>query len=204
MGQSLLSDDPHGPADHAASLTEGVGVQFVTSGPTERWQNMSLLIQKAIGVAKKRIWIQTPYFLPSDSLLSSLQAAALAGVDVRVMMPRRCDSALLTYASRSFVEECLLAGIKVLFFLPGMHHAKVLIVDDEFSTIGSTNFDFRSFEHNFEENILLYSPQTNRQLAKQFLRDASHSQRVTMSEWSRRSRSSRIKESLSRLLSPVL
>ncbi|MDE6556906.1 MAG: cardiolipin synthase, partial [Duncaniella sp.] len=150
------------------------------------------------------VWIQTPYFLPSDSLLSSLQAAALAGVDVRVMIPEKCDSSLLTYASRSFVEECLLAGIKVFFFKPGMLHAKVLIADDDFSTIGSTNFDYRSFEHNFEENILLYSIEANRRLAEQFQKDTADSYRVTIADWNTRRRGERIKESLSRLLSPVL
>lgn len=204
MGQRLLTEEPHAVAGHQASEIPEVGVQFVTSGPTERWQNMSLLFLRVIGFAKKRVWIQTPYFLPSDALLSSLQAAALSGVDVRVMIPAKCDSALLTHASRSFVEECLLAGIKVLFFTPGMLHAKVLIADDDFSTIGSTNFDYRSFEHNFEENILMYSPEANSQLAKQFLADASQSERVTIAQWNTRSRSARILESLSRLLSPVL
>lgn len=142
--------------------------------------------------------------MPSEGLLKALESAALAGVDVRVMMPKRSDSKVLTYASQSYVEECLLAGIKVYLYDAGMLHSKVLIVDDDFSTLGSTNFDFRSLEHNFEENLVLYSERTNSVLAERFERDASESHRLKLAEWNRRPRGRRIQESVYRLLSPIL
>lgn len=84
------------------------------------------------------------------------------------MLPHKSDSAVLTHASTSYVEECLLAGMKIYFYNAGMLHGKVLLVDDDFVTLGSTNFDYRSFEHNFEENIVMYSPEVNAEIARLF------------------------------------
>ncbi|WP_301746972.1 phospholipase D-like domain-containing protein, partial [uncultured Duncaniella sp.] len=86
----------------------------------------------------------------------------------------------------------------------GMLHAKVLIVDDDFSTLGSTNFDFRSLEHNFEENLVMYAPEANRVLARSFEADAAESTRLRLADWNRRERSRRVQESVYRLLSPIL
>ena len=124
-------------------------IQMVSSGPTNRWNNISLVFFKAITLAKKSIFVQTPYFLPSDSLLMAMQSAALSGVDVRLMMPRKPDSTMSRLATGSYIKRCLQSGMKIYFYEPGMMHAKVVIVDDEFVTTGSTNFDFRSFEHDF-------------------------------------------------------
>ena len=120
------------------------------------------------------------------------------------MSPARSDSRVLTYASHSYVEECLLAGIKVYLYEAGMLHAKVLIIDDDYATMGSANFDFRSFEHNFEENLMMYSRDANRELADSFETDAGESLRLKLSEWNRRGRLRRAQESLCRLLSPIL
>lgn len=163
-----------------------------------------MLYQKAIAGAKKRVFIQTPYFLPTESLLKCLQAVSLARVDVRIMIPAKSDSAILNYASFSYIRECLQAGIKVYLYEAGMLHAKTILVDDEFVSIGSTNFDFRSFEHNFEGNILVYSETINRMMHSIFIDDIARSRRITTSEWRQRSRSQKAKESLFRLLSPVL
>ncbi len=204
IGQPLLCDHINVMPDNYAGSIRKVTMQVLASGPNDRWGNMTLLFYKAISTARKRVWIQTPYFLPSEGLLKALESAALAGVDVRVMMPKRSDSKVLTYASQSYVEECLLAGIKVYLYDAGMLHSKVLIVDDDFSTLGSTNFDFRSLEHNFEENLVLYSERTNSVLAERFERDASESHRLKLAEWNRRPRGRRIQESVYRLLSPIL
>lgn len=206
MGHALLTDVPHSglPTPIPRKSIKGVTVQLVPSGPTDRWGSSSFLFLQVIGSARKRVFIQTPYFLPSDGLLKALQCAALAGVDVRIMMPRRSDSALLTDASFSYVEECLLAGIKIYLFEPGMLHAKVLIVDGDFATTGSTNFDFRSFEHNFEENIVMYSGEVNERMAAQFMADSTRCSRIKLSEWSHRPRGSKIRQSLCRLFSPIL
>lgn len=204
MGQPLLCDPVEGVADGLKEGMRNVTLQVLASGPNDRWGNMTLLFYKAISTAHRRVWLQTPYFLPSEGLLKALESASLAGVDVRVMMPAKSDSKVLTSASHSYIEECLLAGIKVYLYEAGMLHAKVLIVDDDYATMGSANFDFRSFEHNFEENLMMYSPEANRSLSDSFLRDAGDCSRLKLSEWNRRSRSRRAHESLCRLLSPIL
>ena len=151
MGQPLLEDGSSVKAVEGAT----VGMQLVTGGPTTQWMNMTLLFQQAIAGARKCVYIQTPYFLPSEGLLHALQGAALSKVDVRVMVPMKSDSDMLRWASCSYIQECLRAGIKIYRYEKGMLHSKAIIVDDDFATVGSTNFDFRSFEHNFEANMLV-------------------------------------------------
>ncbi|MBR1883294.1 MAG: cardiolipin synthase [Muribaculaceae bacterium] len=180
------------------------GVQIIPAGPTGQWSNIALVLLHAIAEAKKCIWIQTPYFLPNDALLKAMQTAALAGVDVRVMLPRTPDSRLLRLASCSYLKECLLAGIKIYFYEPAMLHSKVVIIDDDFATTGSTNFDFRSFEHNFECNALIYGAEFNRLMKEIFLNDQRQSTRIILSHWRRRPVTTKALESLARLLSPIL
>lgn len=200
MGQPLIEESTlTTPVE-----TPGVGLQMITSGPTSRWSNIAMVFLKAIANAKKRVYIQTPYFLPTESLLKTLQAAALSHIDVRVMIPRSSDSKILTNASYSYIQECLRAGVKIYLYNGGMLHSKMILVDDEFSSVGSTNFDFRSFEHNFEGNMLIYSREVNARLCSIFMADQHDSERVKASEWRRRPVWQKAKESIVRLLSPIL
>ena len=169
-----------------------------------QWSNIAMMFHKSIANARHRVYIQTPYFLPTEGLLKALQTAALARVDVRIMMPRRTDSRLLQYASFSYIAECLRAGIKIYLYNPGMMHAKTLIVDDEIASVGSTNFDFRSFEHNFEANLFVYSPRFTQEMAEIFHRDMRQCTRLYQATWARRRRSLKVAESVVRLLSPIL
>ena len=179
-------------------------MQIVSSGPTGRWNAISHVFLKAIANAKRSVFIQTPYFLPTDGLLKVLQSAALAKIDVRLMVPRTPDSRLLKYSSYSYIKECLQAGIKVYFYENRMMHAKCVIVDDEFVTTGSTNFDFRSFEHNFECNVMVYSKQFNERMKRIFMADLKNSTRIILPHWRRRPAQQRALESLARLMSPIL
>ena len=179
-------------------------VQMMSSGPSSRWHNISFVFLKAITQAKHRVYIQTPYFLPSDSLLKALQAVALAGVDVRLMIPRRPDSVMLRLATGSYIKECMQSGIKVYFYEPTVLHAKVVIVDDEFVTTGSTNFDFRSFEHNFEFNALVYSKDFNAKMKAIFEADMEQCTRLRMGKWKQRPLAIKALESIVRLMSPIL
>ena len=186
------------------SIANPIGMQLVTSGPTSQWVNMAFVFQKAIDSASKCVYIQTPYFLPSDSLLKALQIAALSKVDVRLMIPRKPDSILLRYASYSYVKQCLTAGIKIYFYEPGMLHAKVVVVDDDFVTTGSTNFDFRSFEHNFEGNVLLYSKEFNQRMKDIMLYDMQECSRISLRAWRKRPMWQKAVESIVRLFGPLL
>ena len=180
------------------------GIQLVTSGPMSNWNNIALMMLNAISNAKKCVYLQTPYFLPTESLLKALQTSALSGVDVRIMIPQRSDSTMLRMASYSYVSECLRAGIEFHFFTAGMLHAKVLVIDDELSTVGSTNFDFRSFEHNYEGNVFIYDASTNERLKQSFYTDLADCTSCSYQQWMARPKAKRMMESLIRLLSPVL
>lgn len=185
-------------------IHNNVGMQLVTSGPMSSYNNIALCFQKAISTATKSIYIQTPYFLPTDGLLHALEAAALSNVDVRIMIPRKSDSKMLQYASFSYVTQCLKAGIKIYLYESGMLHAKAMIVDDSFVTAGSTNFDFRSFENNFESNLLIYDRTTNRRMRDIFFEDLKECKKIVYSQWRHRSRLQRTMESIVRLISPIL
>lgn len=179
-------------------------LQMMGSGPSNRWNNISFVFLKAITLAKKCVFIQTPYFLPSDPLLKALQSAALAGVDVRLMIPRKPDSMMLQLATSSYLKECMKSKIKIYLYEPTIMHAKVVIVDDEFVTTGSTNFDFRSFEHNFEFNTLVYSKEFNQKMKDIFYADTEQCTRLALNKWRQRSLWLKALESVVRLMSPIL
>ncbi len=202
VGQPLLEERADTRVRTAPEFS--AGVQMMTSGPTSQWSNIAMVFQKAIANAKRCVFVQTPYFLPTDSLLRTLQTVALAKVDVRIMSPAPSDSAILNYASRSYIRECLMAGIKVYLYEGGMLHAKMVLVDDEFVSAGSTNFDFRSLEHNFEGNVFIYSTELNQRMRAIFLDDIACCVRLSAAEWNKRPLWQKSKESIFRLLSPVL
>ncbi len=179
-------------------------MQIVPSGPFGKWRTLLQGDSYAIANARHRIWIQTPYYLPSDVLNSALQTAALAGIDVRLMLPARSDSRVVDLASHSYLDDMMKAGAKILFYTPGFLHAKLLIVDDLLTVIGSANMDFRSFEHNFEVNAFVYDRDFNIRMAEIFEQDAVHSHALTPAEWFNRPRTRRWAESLMRVFSPLL
>lgn len=201
MGQPLIEELP-------PPLTGSTGcdasVQLLTGGPVNQWMNLTLMFQHAISNAKKLVYLQTPYFLPTEGLLHALQIAALSKVDVRIMLPRRSDSDMLRWASFSYIQECLRAGVKIYLYEKGMLHSKAIIIDDDFATVGSTNFDFRSFEHNFEANLIIYSTEFNAKLREQFLADQRDSIRVNPATWRKRPYLEKGLESVMRLFAPIL
>ena len=199
MGNELIED--HIPT---ANENGTAAMHLLTCGPTSEWSNIAYMLLKSISNAKKHVYIMTPYFLPTESLLKAIQAAALSRVDVRIMIPRRSDSLILTYASRSYVNECLRAGVKIYLYDRGMLHSKAVMIDDDLTSIGSANIDFRSFEHNFEANMFIYSTEVNSEMRRRFTDDQAHCSRVKAPEWRKRPLIHKIFESILRLLSPVL
>lgn len=179
-------------------------LQIVPSGPFGQWRALLQADSYAVSNARRRIWIQTPYYLPSDVLNTALQVAALAGVDVRLMLPARSDSKIVDLASHSYLDDMMKAGVKILFYKPGFLHSKLLIIDDMLTVIGSANMDFRSFEHNFEINAFVYDPEFTARMDAVFRDDASHCHALTPGEWFNRPRPRRWAESLMRVFSPLL
>lgn len=199
--KQLLSQDKYYPT--VAPCGE-VGLQIVTAGPIGAWKEIALGIFRAIANAQKYVYIQTPYFLPTESLITALQMAALSKVDVRIMLPAQSDSTILYRGTCSYITPMLKAGVKIYFYEPGFLHAKTVVIDDYFSTIGSTNLDFRSFEHNFEVNSFMYNENLAIEIKNIFLSDQKQCRRITMRTWKRRPWRHKVVESVVRLLSPLL
>lgn len=194
----------HYPKTPQVDFKNNIGMQLICSGPIDNWDNLSLVFLKAISGATRSIYIQTPYFLPTDALMHALEAAALSKIDVRIMIPGKCDSRLLQYASFSFVTQCLKAGIKVYLYTPGMLHAKSVIIDDNMAIVGSTNFDYRSFENNFEGSLAVYDSDFNARMREIFFNDLRQCRKLTFPQWHRRPLPQRMLESMLRLVSPIL
>ena len=182
----------------------GNALQIVPSGPLGKWRTLLQAVEYAISRATDRVWIQTPYYLPTETLNAALQEAALAGIDVRLMLPEYSDSRVVDLASHSYLDDMLQAGVKIAFYTPGFLHSKLLIIDDGLTVIGSANMDFRSFEHNFEVNAFVYDSDFNARMAGIFGEDLQSCRPLTPAEWFRRPRRRRWAESFMRIFAPLL
>ncbi len=177
-------------------------VQILGSGPDSEWAPIHRAYLAAISAAQDRIWLTTPYFVPDESALMALTNAALHGIDVRIMVPKKSDSWLVTLAARSYFDELTQAGVTVYEFCERMLHSKTMLVDDNLSVIGTANFDRRSFYLNFEVCAGVYGEPLAAALEKQFEEDMLASEPVLkkrdvskMAYWG---------EAAARLLSPLL
>lgn len=186
------------------SMKADGGVQMIASGPDTRWEVNKKLFFSMITSAKKSIWIASPYFIPDDDILSALKIAALSGIDVRILVPNRPDKRIVFHASRSYFPELLEAGVKVYEYNRGFMHSKLIIVDHEIASIGTSNMDMRSFHLNFEVNAYLYRTKSVTTLVSDFVYDLEHSNQLSFHLFKNRSIFHRIIESTSRLLSPLL
>lgn len=185
-------------------VAPGPMMQVVVSNPIGRWREMLQGVGHLVSNCKGYLYIQTPYFMPSDFVLTAILNLALAGVDVRIMVPERSDSSITELASRSFLGEVMYAGVKVYLYRGGFLHSKMLVCDDTLASVGSANIDFRSFECNFEINSFVYDEGVARQLKSLFLEDTRACRLYTYKEYKERPLRQHFKESLARLFSPVL
>jgi len=181
-----------------------VGVQIVSSGPESDWEQIKNGYIKMIMSAKEKIYIQTPYFIPDESLRDALRIAALSGVEVNIMIPNKPDHPFVYWATLSHIGDMLDAGAKVFIYQKGFMHAKTIVIDGNIASVGTANIDVRSFRLNFEVNAFLYDFGLAKRLVDAFEEDALHSTQMTKKLYVRRSLGIRFKESISRLLSPVL
>lgn len=179
-------------------------IQIVTSEPIGPWKEIMQGLVMAISDAKKYFYIQTPYFLPTETVLIAMQTAALSGVDVRLMLPLRGDNRLTHLGSCSYLADVLRSGVKVYFYKKGFLHSKLMVADDGLSTVGSTNIDFRSFEHNFEVNAFVYDVETALQMREIFLRDQHDCVQIFLKNWVKRPWYRKAAESVVRLMAPLL
>ncbi len=179
--------------------------QIVTSSPVSPWPDIMQGYVRVLLQAHRYVYMESPYFLPTEPVLFAMRTAALAGVDVRLIVPRHGDAKLVEWASRSYLMEVIEAGVKVYLYEPGFNHSKILVSDDNLSSCGSTNIDFRSFENNFEANAFFFNEGMALRLKKVFLTDQAQSTLVDdVSYFIKRPFLQRLLESLVRLLSPLL
>ena len=179
--------------------------QIVTSSPVSPWPDIMQGYVRVLLQAHRYVYMESPYFLPTEPVLFAMRTAALSGVDVRLIVPRHGDAKLVELASRSYLMEVIEAGVKVYLYEPGFNHSKILVSDDNLSSCGSTNIDFRSFENNFEANAFFFNEGMALRLKKVFLTDQAQSTLVDdVSYFIKRPFLQRLLESLVRLLSPLL
>jgi cardiolipin synthase len=179
-----------------------IPVQIVTSGPDSAFEAIHRIQVDAIHGATQRAWLTTPYFVPTEPALMALTSAALRGVDVRLMLPHRSDSSVVSAAARSYYDELIAAGVKIWEYEARMLHSKTLLIDDKCAMIGTANFDNRSFRLNFEVSAVIYGPALTGALAGQFEADLRHASPVPAGR--RLSFTQRLAEATARLFSPLL
>lgn len=178
--------------------------QTVTSGPDSDWASIQQAYFTLINMAKRYVFISTPYFMPGETTLNALKTAAMSGVDVRILLPHKSDSWLTNWCTRSYVEELLEAGVKIYWYQKGINHSKVIIVDGIVASVGTANMDLRSFEQNFEVSLILYDREVVRTLACDFMNDLNVSTDGAIQRWKFRPKREKVCESVARLFAPVL
>jgi cardiolipin synthase len=182
----------------------GVGMQIVSGGPDTKWPSIHHAYSKMIFEADKSVYITTPYFIPDDSVLRALRIAALSGIDVRIIIPGRPDHPFVYWASLSYLGELLPAGVRCYKYEKGFIHSKMILIDSAVASVGTANMDLRSFNLNFEVNAFIYDEKTAIELENVFFTDIKDCAEITVESYNKRSGLTRVRESLSRLISPLL
>ena len=207
VDRTLISSRKYYPPVDAGStfLSGDCILQTITSGPVTPYPEIMQGYVRIISSAQRYVYIQTPYFLPTEPVLFALKTAALGGVDVRVMVPLRNDARFVEWSSRSYLREVIDAGVKVSLYRDGFLHAKMLVCDDQICSCGSTNVDFRSFENNFEANVFIYDEVTAAEMRDIYLEDEQKS--IWFTDIPKRIHPrffKRLGESFARMLSPLM
>lgn len=179
-------------------------MQVVASGPDSDWESIHYAYFYAICQAKKSIYIETPYFIPDESLLKALKCAVLSGVELIILFPKIADHKIVNTASYSYFEEILESAGKVYLYNKGFLHSKVMIIDDFMASTGSANMDLRSFNLNFEVNAFIYDENIIKEIKDNFFNDLDNSEELEIDKFRKRNKKQRFKESISRLFSPIL
>ena len=181
-----------------------VGMQIVSSGPDHMEEYIKNSYMKIINNAKNYVYIQTPYLVPDSPMMEALKISALSGVDVRIIVPGAPDHFFMEWILSANIGLLMEYGIKIYRYGNGFIHSKTIVADGEVCSIGTANLDIRSFKLNFEVNAFIYNETVAKEQEKIFLDDQLKSKLVTKEEYYKRSRSLKIKESLIRLLAPIL
>lgn len=181
-----------------------IALQAYPSGPGFAFHHVESVILTAIFAARRELVLTTPYFAPGESVITALRSAARRGVDVVLVLPWQCDSRMVQYASASYFDELLAAGVRIQRFHGGLLHTKLMVVDRELSVFGTVNFDLRSFHLNFELSMLIYDrgiAESLLALAHRYLEDCEP---MDLRAWRGRPAWRRVVENAAQLASPLL
>jgi cardiolipin synthase len=182
-----------------------VPVQILTSGPDSQWAAIRQLYGFMTVSAQRHVYLQTPFFIPDATIAEALRAAALSGVDVKVMLSARpSGNRLPDWASNTYIEDIVAAGVRVFLYEKGYLHAKTISIDSEICSIGSANIDIRSFSINYELNAVIYNEKLARELDADFERDLAYCSEFRIEDYRKRGSLIRFRDSVARLLSPLL
>ncbi len=186
-----------------ASTTGDKKILIIPSSPADRLETAALMYLQAINSAKKRIWIASPYFIPDDAIVAALQLAGLRGVDVRILIPDMADHLAVYLAAFTYFEEASLTGVKFFRYTDGFLHQKVMLIDDSHATVGTANFDNRSFRLNFEITGLIADAAFNAEIEQMLLNDFAHAREMTKAEVDDKSFIFKLGARIARLTAPV-
>ena len=178
--------------------------QIVAGGPVYPMSNIMLTYFRIFTLAKEKLYITNPYFIPNDSILDALKQAAISGIDVRLMMPAKSDSAIVGAASKFYFRELLHAGVKIFMYKKGFVHAKTVVADTRLSVVGTANMDIRSFDLNFEIMSVIYGPNFAEQLEKVYLDDLVECDELKYEDWVKQGILKRLSYATARLISSFL
>jgi cardiolipin synthase A/B len=184
--------------------TGSAAIQIVSSGPDNEYNQIKEAYLKLINTATESVYIQTPYFIPDQSIFDALRLAALSGIDVRIMIPCKPDHPIVYTINHAFIRDMLKGGVKAYSYDEGFIHSKTLVIDGVVASVGSANWDIRSFKLNFETNVLIYDPVYASRLKKLFEADQEKSTEITLELLDKRSVYAKIWEPIARLFSPIL
>lgn len=165
-----------------SAANNGVPILILPSGPADRFETASLMVQHALATARRRAWISSPYFVPDEGVQSALKLAALRGVDVRVLIPERPDNILTYLAAFAFTQPLLEAGVKIYRYKAGFLHTKTLLVDEGASSVGTVNLDNRSFRLNFEISAWVFDETFAQRMGTVFEQDFANSREMSTTD----------------------
>lgn len=181
-----------------------VPMQIALSAPSDNWHQIEFGYMKMIMNAKESIYMHSPYFIPDKGYINALRIAAKAGVDVRLIVPNKPDHIFVYWATITSVAQLIRDGVKVYTYENGFIHSKMMIIDDEVASVGSSNMDIRSFELNFEINAFMYDANIVKELKAAFIEDMKVSKELTEERYEQRSNWIKFKQSIAKLASPIL
>ncbi len=200
-GEEIIFDDSYFAHEEVQGDT---AIQIVSSGPDSKWRTIRNGYLKIINSARDHVYIETPYFVPDEEILSALKMSALSGVDIRVIVPEKPDHPFVHWAAMSYIGELLESGVRFFAYHKGFIHSKMFTSDGFVSSVGTANLDIRSFRVNFEVNAFIYNEETAQKLDEMFIYDMHDATEITLKKFNERPFSAQTKDAICRLLSPLL